>query len=260
MVLQQDNQIRMLHTLEEKRELLDKLGLDALVVHPFSREFSRLTALEFVRDLLVQSMGVRKIIIGYDHRFGRNRNANIKDLVAFGEVFGFEVEEIPAQAVEEVSVSSTKIRKSLEIGDVGKAREYLGYPYLISGEVVHGRGKGRDLGFPTANLRIDEPHKLVPAHGVYVVSAEIGGRWHFGMMNIGTNPTFDTRHTSMEAHFFDCQADLYGQSLKVFFWQRLRDERRFDSVDELIAQLGRDREHAMQVIEALPVSSPLQFP
>jgi len=220
-------------------------------------EFSRLTALEFVRDLLVQSLGVRKIIIGYDHRFGRNRNANINDLIAFGELFGFEVEEIPVQAIEEVSVSSTKIRKALSKGEVGKARDYLGYPYLITGEVVRGRGQGRELGFPTANLRVEESYKLVPAQGVYVVSAEIDHRWYFGMMNIGTNPTFDIRDVSMEAHFFDCSADLYGRTLSVFFWERLRDERRFDSATDLIRQLGQDRERSLEIIAGLPPRSPL---
>lgn len=256
-VLQADSRIQLLNTMDEKTDILAGLGLDALVVHPFTLEFSRLTAQEFVQDLLVDRLNVRKIIIGYDHRFGRNRNANITDLIAFGQAYDFEVEEIPAQAIEEVSVSSTKIRKALAEGDVARAREFLGYPYLLSGEVVRGMGRGRDFGFPTANLRVIQEDKLVPARGVYVVSGEIDHRWHFGMMNIGTNPTFDQRNTSMEVHFFDCDSDLYGRELRVFFWERLRDERRFDSAQELVRQLQVDRERSMELIAQLPLTPPL---
>lgn len=256
-VLQQDSSIQLLHTLDEKKEILARLGLDVLIVHPFSMEFSRLTALEFVRDLLVHSLKVQKIIIGYDHRFGRNRNANIQDLIAYGDTFNFEVEEIPAQAIEEVSVSSTKIRKALWEGNVKKAHHFLGYPYLVSGEVVRGRGQGRDFGFPTANIRVADNSKLIPAKGVYVVSAEIDGHWYHGMMNIGFNPTFDGTEFSLEVYFFDWEGDLYGRVLQIYFWERLRAEERFGSADELIGQLKKDRENSREIIRNLPAQPPI---
>ncbi|MGB3150113.1 MAG: riboflavin biosynthesis protein RibF, partial [Maribacter sp.] len=189
MVLQKDADIKLLNTIDEKVEILKEMGLDILVIHPFTKEFSRLSATKFVRDLLVNKLKSKKIIIGYDHRFGRNRNANISDLIAFGNALDFKVEEIPAQEIDEVSVSSTKIRKSLGEGDVESANTYLGYAYMLTGTIKKGKGIGRQLNFPTANLTIEENYKLIPKNGAYTVKSIIDKKTVYGMMNIGYNPT-----------------------------------------------------------------------
>ena len=246
MVLQKDSGIKLLNTLEEKQRIMESLGLDYLIVHPFTKEFSRLTALEFVRDILVNQLKVKKVVIGYDHRFGRNRNANIKDLKGFGTIYDFSVEEIPAQEVDDVSVSSTKIRNALLEGDITTANAYLGYPYLLSGTIVKGKGLGKDLGFPTANLAISTSHKLIPKNGVYLVNCTIDGKTINGMMNIGHNPTVDGTEQSIETHFFDWQEDLYGQNLSIRLLKKLREEHKFDSLGLLVEQLKRDQKSAIQ--------------
>src|SRR5690606_2477102 len=185
-------------------------------------EFSRLTATDFVNDILVDGLKTKKIIIGYDHRFGRNRNANIQDLIAFGETLDFEVEEIPAQEVDDISVSSTKIRKALLEGDISTANNYLSYAYMLTGTIKKGKGMGRDFGFPTANLHIAETYKLIPKTGAYVVSSAINGKVYFGMMNIGYNPTVDGTEKSIEVNFFDFEGNLYDQKIQVSLLHRIR--------------------------------------
>ena len=248
MVLQKDADIQLLNTLEEKKQILAGMGLDYLVIHPFTKEFSRLSATEFVRDILVNSLKAKKIIIGYDHRFGRNRNANIQDLIAFGNTLDFEVEEIPAQEIDEVSVSSTKIRKALLEGDITTANSYLSYPYILTGTITKGKGLGKQFGFPTANLQIAEDYKLIPKNGVYVVQGEIMGQTHYGMMNIGYNPTVAGTHKSIEINFFDFDGNLYGQKVQVGILHRIRDEHKFDTVEELKNQLAKDRNHSLALI------------
>ncbi|MBT8271142.1 MAG: bifunctional riboflavin kinase/FAD synthetase [Flavobacteriaceae bacterium] len=241
MVLQKESNIKLLNTLEEKSEILDALKVDHLVVKAFTPEFSRLSALEFVRDLLVNSLKTKYLIIGYDHRFGRNRAANIDDLKEFGETYGFEVMEISAQEINDVAVSSTKIRNALRDGDVDMANAYLGYTYMLNGTVVHGRGLGKELSFPTANLQVSESYKLIPKNGVYVVSSEINGTTYFGMMNIGTNPTVNSgTEQRMEVHFFDLNRDLYGIKLEIKLLKRVRDEQKFESIEALRQQLEQD--------------------
>ena len=248
MVLQKDADIKLLNTIDEKCKILENLGLDQLIIHPFTREFSRLTATEFVRDILVNDLKTKKIIIGYDHRFGRNRNANITDLKAFGSTLDFEVEEIPAQEIDEVSVSSTKIRKALEEGDVQTANSYLGYNYMLTGTIKKGKGLGRQLGFPTANLHIAEDYKLVPKKGVYVVQSQINDKQVFGMMNIGYNPTVAGKEKSTEINFFDFSQDLYGQKIQIEILKRIRDEHKFNSVEELKNQLEKDRQTSISFL------------
>ncbi len=248
MVLQKDSDIKLLNSIEEKTDVLSDLGLDCLVIHPFTRDFSRLTAKEFVREVLVDTLKAQKVIIGYDHRFGRNRTADIQDLQAFGTLYGFEVEEIHAQEIDDISVSSTKIRKALAIGDLETANRFLGYPYMLSGRIIRGKGLGRDLGFPTANLELDAPYKLIPAGGVYVVRSRFEDREIFGMMNIGTNPTVDGSRQHIEIHFFDLEADLYDREMRVSILGRLRDEEKFDSLDALKRQLEEDQRQARNLI------------
>ena len=250
MVLQKDTEIRLLNTIQEKIKILEHIGLDCLIIHPFTLEFSRLSSTEFVRDILVNELKVKKIIIGYDHRFGRNRNANIQDLFAFGNTFNFEVEEIAAQEIDDVSVSSTKIRNALIEGDIKTANEYLGYNYMLTGDVKKGKGLGRQLNFPTANLFIEEEYKLIPKNGVYVVKSILNDKLYYGMMNIGFNPTVDGSTKSIEIHFFDFNADLYEQNIQVDILERIRDEHKFNSLDELKAQLLKDKETSISIISS----------
>lgn len=248
MVLQKDTDIKLLNTLEEKIQILDSLGLNYLIVHPFTKDFSRLSATEFVRDILVNSLRTKKIIIGYDHRFGRNRNANIQDLIAFGNTLDFEVEEIPAQEVDEVSVSSTKIRNALLDGDITTANTYLNYSYMLTGTIKKGKGLGKQFGFPTANLHIAEEYKLIPKNGVYVVKSVIDNKDYYGMMNIGFNPTVSGTEKSIEVNFFEFEGNLYDKKVQIDILHRIRDEHKFDSVQELKEQLKKDREQSLELI------------
>ena len=250
MVLQKDTEIRLLNTIQEKIKILEHIGLDYLIIHPFTLEFSRISSTEFVRDILVNELKAKKIIIGYDHRFGRNRNANIQDLFAFGNTFNFEVEEIAAQEIDDVSVSSTKIRNALIDGDIKTANEYLGYNYMLTGDVKKGKGLGRQLSFPTANLFIAEKYKLIPKNGVYVVKSILNGKLFYGMMNIGFNPTVDGSTKSIEIHFFDFNSDLYGQNIQVDIIERIRDEHKFKSLEELKTQLLKDKETSISIISS----------
>ncbi|MUP44831.1 bifunctional riboflavin kinase/FAD synthetase [Gramella sp. BOM4] len=249
MVLQKESGIELINTIEERIQLLEQTGIDHLVIHPFTHNFSRLTALEFVRDILVNKLKAKKIIIGYDHRFGRNRTADINDLRKFGEEFGFEVEEISQQDVEQVAVSSTKIRKALQEGRVERANMYLQHPFSLSGKIVKGRGIGKDFGYPTANLDIQEDYKLIPKNGVYVVKSRIDGNEVFGMMNIGTNPTVGGKEKTIEAHFFHLDKDLYGKYLQIELLVRIRDEKKFDSIEELKVAMKQDQAFSKQYIK-----------
>ncbi|MGC4041222.1 MAG: bifunctional riboflavin kinase/FAD synthetase [Flavobacterium sp.] len=251
MVLQTDTEMKQLNTLDEKMALLADLGIDNLVVHPFDKEFSRLTAEEFVKQVLVDVFKAKKIIIGYDHRFGRNRTANIDDLIVFGKTYGFEVEQISAEEINEVSISSTKIRNALVDGNVELASSYLGYDYSLTGIVSKGKQLGRTIGFPTANIKIEEEYKLIPANGVYVAKALIEGKVVFGMMNIGTRPTVDGITQTIEIHLFDFKQDIYNQKITVSLLKRMRSEQKFESFDALKNQLFLDKISAQDFIGQL---------
>ncbi|KAB1068034.1 bifunctional riboflavin kinase/FAD synthetase [Tamlana haliotis] len=248
MVLQKDANIKLINTIEERHDILDALGLDYLMIKKFTQDFSRISAEDFVKDILVDKINAKKVIIGYDHRFGRNRNADINDLKVFGKTYGFEVEEISAQDINDVSVSSTKIRKALDNGDITKANAFLGYNFMLSGVVSKGKGLGKQLNFPTANLKINEDYKIIPKRGSYIVQTRIDGQTVFGMMNIGINPTVNGSKQSIEVHFFDFNKDLYDDTLKIEFLQRLRDEEKFDSVEALTEQLQKDKTTALDYI------------
>jgi len=213
MVLQEKSEIKLLNTIPEKSKLLEKSGIENLVIHPFNESFSRLTAEEFVHSILVNQFHIQKIIIGHDHRFGRNRTANIDNLIAFGAEYGFEVEQISAQEIDAVSISSTKIRNALTEGNIALANDYLGYNYIVTGTIIKGKQLGRTIGFPTANLQIEENYKLIPQNGVYVVKSTLNKKTVFGMMNIGYNPTVAGKNLSIEIHYFDFDADLYDQKI-----------------------------------------------
>ncbi len=249
MVLQKDAGIKLINTIQERKEILAKSGVDHIIIHPFTQQFSRLSAREFVRDILVHKLRAKKVIIGYDHRFGRNRTADIEDLREFGREYGFDVEEISKQDVEEVAVSSTKIRNALLEGHVEKANRYLSYPFSLAGTVVKGKGLGKEFEYPTANLHIEEEYKLIPKNGVYVVRAEIDGEQHFGMMNIGTNPTVGGTEKTIETHFLDLEKDLYEKYLSIELLTRIRDEKKFDSVESLKRAMKQDEAFSRQYIK-----------
>ena len=251
MVLQESTEMKQLNTLNEKIALLDNLGIDNLVVHPFDKEFSRLTAEEFVKKVLVDVFKIKKIIIGHDHRFGRNRTATIDDLINFGETYGFEVEQISAEEINEVSISSTKIRNALLEGNIELATNYLGYDYSLTGIISKGKQLGRTIGYPTANITIEEDYKLIPNNGVYIAKSVLNGKTVFGMMNIGTRPTVDGTKQTIEINFFDFKQDLYGQKITIALLHRMRSEQKFESIDALKNQLGKDKKTALAFIENL---------
>ncbi len=244
MVLDHSNNIKMLTTMDEKIFLLEKYGLDDLIIEPFTKEFSRLSALDFVRNILVNQLNIKKLVIGYDHHFGKNREGNFEQLSEYGELYDFKVEKISAQEIESVSVSSTKIRKALENGEIEKANKYLGYNYLLTGKIIEGQGIGRKINFPTVNLNIAEEYKLIPKKGVYIVRANFNNKSNFGIMNIGFRPTVGGKGQTIEIHLLDFQDDLYGSHMQIEMLIRLRDEIKFESIKELAAQISKDEESA----------------
>ena len=249
MVLQKDATIELINTIDERATLLEKTGLDYLIIHPFSREFSRMSALEFVRDILVNQLNISKLIIGYDHHFGKNREGNITQLTEYSHLYDFKVEEIPAQDIDSVSVSSTKVRRALAAGNLKTANNYLGYNFMLNGNVVNGKKLGGKIGYPTANIDIKESYKLIPKTGVYVVKSTINKKTIFGMMNIGNRPTVDGNYQTIEVHFFDFNQDLYHQNLTIELIYFLRDEQKFDSVESLVLQLEKDEETARNYLK-----------
>ena len=249
MVLQKEVTIQLLNTIEEKSSLLEKMGLDYLIIHPFSKEFSRLTALDFVRDILVNQLNTSRLIIGYDHHFGKNREGNIHQLKEYSSLYDFNVEEIPAQDIDNVSVSSTKIRNALQEGSLKTANNYLGYNYMLNGTVVNGKSLGGKIGFPTANLEVKETYKLIPKTGVYIIKTVIDSVLFYGMMNIGFRPTISGKDQTIEAHLFNFNKDLYGKNLRLELLYFLREEKKFDSIDDLIVQLKLDKENSIAYLK-----------
>jgi riboflavin kinase/FMN adenylyltransferase len=250
LVLQPDMDLRMITTLEEKVDLLHTAGLDHLIIFPFTQEFSRTSSLEFVRNILVNAIGAKKLVIGYDHHFGRNREGTFAHLKEFGPVYGFEVEEIPAQDVNDVQVSSTKIREALALGQVKLAKQYLQSSFMLSGFVVKGNRLGHELGYPTANIELADEHKLIPADGVYAVRVK---RLHRGdelkgMCNIGHRPTVSGTGKTIEVHIFDFDDDIYGEQVRLFFEQRIRNEQRFEGMHALTDQLKKDEAASRSIL------------
>lgn len=246
-----DNRMKILTTLDEKIEILEQSGIDHLVVMEFTEKFSRQTSLQFIRDILVNKIGTQTLVIGYDHRFGKNREGSFEHLKKYAGTYGFDVEEIPAQDIEDVTISSTKIRKALDAGDVLTANKYLGRDYSMMGKVVPGKRLGRDLGFPTANIAIHEPHKLIPKDGVYAVKVAVNGTIHNGMLNIGYRPTVKGEDRTVEANIFDFSEDIYNQDVKVSFVDKLREEMKFDDLESLKIQLEKDKFAALNILQAI---------
>ncbi|KAA1247517.1 bifunctional riboflavin kinase/FAD synthetase [Aquimarina sp. RZ0] len=251
MVLQKDTNIKLINTIDERIQILEKTGLDNLVIHPFTKAFSRLSAGEYVEKMLVEKLNVRHVIIGYDHRFGRNRNSNIIDLASYGIQNDFTVEEISKQDIDNVAVSSTKIREALLDGDITKANVYLGYNFMLTGKIVRGKELGRTLEYPTANLHIKENYKLIPKKGVYIVKSEIENKTCYGMMNIGNNPTVNGTHQTIETHFFDASFNLYDRKIQIEMLKRIRDEKKFDSVEDLKMAMQQDENFSREYINSI---------
>jgi len=250
MVLQPDyKDLRLLNTMDEKLSLLEESGLQNVLVIPFSKEFSRTSSHDFIRTTLVDVVQMKKIIIGYDHHFGRNREGSFEILKEYQPIFDFELEEITAQQVDEINVSSTKIRHALFDGDLGRTKEFLGYSYFINGTVVRGHSMGRTLGFPTANIKVNYPFKLIPKDGVYAVTVTVRKQVYKGMLNIGNRPTFEGTDKSIEVHLFDFAEDIYADDVKVNFVKRLRDEQKFSGKEALIAQLKEDEAQAREILK-----------
>jgi riboflavin kinase/FMN adenylyltransferase len=253
MVLQNDKELKLINTIQEKEGLLNSLNLDYLIIKDFTKEFSRLSALEFVRDILVNKLNAKHIIIGYDHHFGRNRTANIEQLKEFGELYDFKVTEILAQDIDDIAISSTKIRKALINGEITLANKFLGYNFFFSGNVVHGNNIGKTISFPTANIKIDAPYKLVPKNGVYIVKTTIDNQITYGMMNIGYNPTFNGKQKSIEIHFINFNKNIYDKTLTIEMILRIRNEIKFNTVDDLKKQLEQDKLSTLNYIKSLNI-------
>jgi riboflavin kinase / FMN adenylyltransferase len=237
----EDETIKLINTIKEKANLLEDLGVDHLIITPFTRDFSNQDAEDYIRDILVNKIGTKKIVIGYDHRFGKNREGGLDTLLRLGPVYGFEVIEIPEQDVNEVAVSSTRIRNALLKGDIDLANTFLGYPFFVSGYVGRGDQIGRQIGYPTANIMIEERYKLIPADGIYAVKVKIENGIYNGMGYIGTRPTLNGISRNIEVNLFDFNRDIYGQQISMEFYHFVRDDIKFTSLAELTDQLARDK-------------------
>ena len=249
----EDDSLKLLNTFEEKAELLKQQGIHHLIRIPFTKEFSQLTSEEFIRNILVDTIGTKKLVIGYDHRFGRNREGSFEQLKQNGPQYGFEVEEIPRQDVDHVGVSSTKVRKALEVGDVDAAAHLLGQAYEITGRVVMGDKLGRLLGFPTANIEIDTKYKLIPADGIYAVTVSHAHAQFKAMLYIGKRPTVDGTKKNIEVNIFEFDKDIYGDTLTVHFHKLIRSDSKFHDLEELKKQLYLDKEAVLKVLEGIKV-------
>ncbi|MBC7412934.1 MAG: bifunctional riboflavin kinase/FAD synthetase [Bacteroidia bacterium] len=243
-----DNDLLELNTLNEKIELLRQAGVQHLIIQPFTEEFSRISSLDFIRKIIVGQLGTKRLVIGYDHRFGRNREGAFEHLKEFGPVYGFEVEELSAQLTDDVTVSSTKIRKALLAGEITNANNYLGYTYFATGTVVTGAQLGRTIGFPTANIVLDYIHKLIPCNGVYAVQARHNSVLYNGVCNIGTRPTVDGTTRKIEVHLFDFNVSIYNEKLQIYFVAKIRNEQKFESIDALKVQIACDAAVAKKLL------------
>lgn len=237
----EDESLKLINTINEKAELMEKLGINHLIITPFSRDFSNQTAESYIRDVLVNKIGTKKIVIGYDHRFGKDRQGGLDDLQRLGPVCGFDVIEIPEQDINEVAVSSTRIRSALLQGNIDLANTFLGYPFFITGTVIRGDQIGRQIGYPTANINIQERYKLIPGDGIFAVKVKIADEYYKGMAYIGTRPTLNGMTRNIEVNIFDFDQDIYNQQLRMDFYHFVREDIKFNSLDELKEQLAKDK-------------------
>lgn len=247
----EDNTLKLLNTFEEKAELLKDLGIQHLIRIPFTKEFSQLSSEEFIQKILVETIGTKKLVIGYDHRFGKNREGSLEQLIANAPTHGFEVEEIPRQDIDHLAVSSTKIRHALEEGDVETSIQLIGRPYSLTGRVVKGDQIGRTIGFPTANIEVDSKYKLIPCDGIYAVTVQHEHKIYGGMLYIGYRPTIHGTKRNIEVNIFNFNRDIYGETIAVYFHKMIRGDMKFNSLEELAKQLHQDQIDALRVLEKL---------
>lgn len=249
-VLQPENTtLKLLTTLEEKIELFDSFGVEHLLIIPFDKAFSEMSSRAFLEEIIVQKINTKKLVIGYDHKFGKNREGGFEFIKSNAHLYGIEIEEIPKQEIDEVAVSSTKIRQALMGGQVSFANKLLCHPYTLTGKVVKGNQIGRMISFPTANLAVDNPYKLIPADGIYAVRVRYQQQWYGGMLNIGNRPTVSVSpEKTIEVHIFDFNEDIYDQSITIAFVEYLRAEQKFANLDSLKEQLLRDRQLAREIL------------
>jgi len=247
----EDNPLRLLQTIDEKIERMAALGIDKFLLIPFNKQFSRLTSHQFIEKVLIETIGIDKIVIGYDHRFGKNRTGSIEELREYQDGQGFDVQEIPAQEVNDAKVSSTKVRNALLAGDVAIANKFLGYEYPVTGEVIEGEKLGRTIGYPTANIQPQDRFKLIPGDGVYLAAIEVGGKKYHGMLNIGKKPTVGVFPRGLEINIFDFEGDIYGETVTLRFMDWIRPDRKFDSLEALIKAIDNDKVACMTRLRAL---------
>ncbi len=250
-VVQPSNAPMLLQTIEERSEILSKLGLEIIFVQPFTKAFSKLNAEEYVKDILVNQLNVEHLLVGYNHRFGKNRTANIFDLKKLGKKYKFSVGEIQAHIVNKITVSSTKIRHAINNGNIKYANSLLGHTYKLKGIVMKGRQNGKKIGFPTANVKINEREKILPKNGVYAVKVNYNEMTNLAMMNIGTNPTFSGNYISNEVHLINWDGNLYKKEIEIFFIERIRDEKKFNSIQDLSIQLQNDKNYVLKKFKNL---------
>jgi riboflavin kinase/FMN adenylyltransferase len=246
----EDQSLKLITTIAEKAGLLEQLGVDHLIITPFSRDFSNQTPQEYIENVLVKQIGTKKIIIGYDHRFGKDRSGGLEDLQRLGPVYGFEVKEIPEQDINEVAVSSTRIRNALLASDIETANTFLGYPFFITGTVIRGDQIGRTIGYPTANIQPNETYKLIPGDGIFAVKLNIDGKLYKGMAYIGQRPTVNGLTRNIEVNIFDFDREIYNQSIRMEFLNYIRGDVKFAGLDALKAQLAQDKIDVLAVLGA----------
>ena len=252
LVLNRDKTIKLLSTLDEKIKLLGNFGIEHLLVIPFNESFSKLSSEQFIQDILIKAVGTKKLVIGYDHRFGKNREGSFEYLQKNAARLGFSVEEIPKQEIEEIAVSSTKIRNALQGGKIETATHYLDRPYELTGKVIKGNQIGRTIGFPTANIETEDYNKLIPKEGIYAMEIKVGEQLFKGMLNIGIRPTVDdTGQKVIEANIFDFSKEIYGETITLFFRKFLRSEKKFSNLDDLKMQLRKDRKKTIAFFSGL---------
>lgn len=247
-ILNKYNDIKMIDSLDEKINHLEKIGIDHLVIHPFDKKFSLLSADQFIKEYLLEKLKLKHIIIGYDHRFGKGREASVTDLKKYSNEFNFVLDEIDAQEIEKIAISSTKIRNSINEGDLKTTKIYLGRFFSLTGKVVKGDGLGKQIDYPTANISIKEDYKIIPKDGVYYIKTTIDNNLYNGMMNIGHRPTIGTKEKSIEVNLFNFNIDIYDRVISIDVVEKIRDEKKFASIEALKTQLAKDQEHCLKLI------------
>ncbi len=253
----EEGNLRLLTTLNEKIRLFEKAGIEHLIIFPFTKEFSELSYTDFVQNILVKKLKIKSLVVGYDHKFGKNREGDFEMLKSLSGTFNFKLEQLDVLLMDDINISSTKIRNALQDGNITRANKYLGYPFTLHGSVVEGQQLGRKIQFPTANIEASDPNKIIPGYGVYAVFVNFGKEKHMGMLNIGTRPTVNKNadHRSIEVHIFDFNNDIYQKQIELEFIRKVRDEQKFGSIDELRLQLEQDKQTVLEILKLGPAGN-----